>query len=45
MLNWLMRRTADGATYLQVIILLILFCGVGIAFYDTYKECKRIDKE
>ena len=40
--NWLMQPTADGATYLQAIIMTSLLCGV---LYVLVKDMKQGIKE
>ena len=35
LIKWLFQNTPDGATYLQVIVLVFLLCFVVFVFFDT----------
>lgn len=45
MIDWLMQRTADGSTYLQVIILTILLAVVTCVFVIDIRELIKDIKE
>ena len=41
MISWLLQRTSNGSTYLQVLILLIVLAAVVFMFIDTIKEIRK----
>lgn len=45
MLNWLMQRTADGATYMQVIILVVLMIALSVVGINTWNDIIKTLKE
>lgn len=38
MINWLLKTTADGATNIQAIILILLVIAVGYMIFGTLSE-------
>ncbi len=51
-INWLLQTTSDGATYLQVIILIPMLCVLMYGFcyavadmWDMWKDIKEEDED
>lgn len=45
-IDLLLQKTADGATYLQVIIILFLLCAViYLVIYGVYEDAKKKERD